>query len=50
MGIEREEEATVLVTGNGMAPPKRSKEDRVALPGCTVEGVNYCLECLTCRR
>ena len=30
-------------------PIKRPKGDMVALAGCTVEGVNYTLECLECR-
>ena len=24
-------------------------EDRIALPSCTTEGVNYCIECMECR-
>ena len=28
----------------------RTREDRKLLPGCTSEGCNYVIECLTCRR
>ena len=27
-----------------------SKENRKALPSCTTEGVNYIVECKTCRK
>ena len=49
IGAEREEQAEARVTGEGDTK-KRPKEDMVALAGCTVEGINYTLECLSCRR
>ena len=29
---------------------RRSKEEKVAVPTCTREGINYSLECVTCRK
>ena len=49
IGAEKEEETAAMVTGESK-PSKRPKEDMIALPGCTEEGVNYSLECLRCRK
>ena len=29
---------------------RRSQEDKVAIPSCTAEGMNYSLECVPCRK
>lgn len=46
---EEEDKVMAKVTGG---PPKYTppKGTSTSLPGCTTEGVNYSLECLTCRR
>ena len=49
IGAEKEEETAAMVTGESK-PTKKPKEDMLALPGCTEEGVNYSLECLQCRK
>ena len=52
LALEEAEETTILLdksTGKGEVKKKRP-EDKVALPSCTGEGVNYVLECYTCRR
>ena len=49
MEAEKEEAAMARVgKGNGKPRPIR-KEDQVALPGCTREGVVFILECKDCR-
>ena len=30
--------------------PKRKPEDRISIPSCTSESVNYAIECYTCRK
>ena len=46
----KKEEAALAMVGKGDGNPKPiRKEDQVALPGCTREGVVYALECRSCR-
>ena len=46
---EKEEAAMAMVQGGENKPKPINKEDQIALPGCTREGVAYILECRTCR-
>ena len=48
LALEEVEEA--LMRSEGKEVKKKSNQDRTGLPSCTSEGVNYVLECLTCRR
>ena len=48
LALEEVEEA--LMRTENKEVKKKSDQDRTALPSCTSEGVNYVLECLTCRR
>ena len=51
---EEEEEAIKLVTGEGKKekrnPDPSRKPDRKSVPSCTGEGMNYCIECVSCRK
>ena len=48
---EEDESAKMLDKSLGKEVVKRrSPEDRKAIPSCTSEGVNYIIECYTCRR
>ena len=50
MQTEKEEAALTMVgKGEGPALKPIKKEDQVALPGCTREGVVYALDCTECR-
>ena len=48
LGAEKAEDTIWRAEGHQV--PKRTREDRTALPCCTVEGVNYLWECVKCRR
>ena len=48
LGAEEAEDTVRRAEGHQV--PKRTREDRTALPCCTGEGVNYLLECVKCRR
>ena len=45
---EETEQSLKLVTGEGT--PTKGKPDRKAIPSCTGEGMNYCIECISCRK
>ena len=49
---ENEEEALKKIDSRVAkeAIPKRSPEDMMSLPSCTSEGVDYVIECYTCRK
>ena len=48
LGAEEAEDTIRIADGHQV--PKRTIEDKIALPSCTGEGVNYLLECVRCRR
>ena len=48
LGAEAEEQSLKIVQNQDVITFK--PEDKSALPSCTGEGVNYSLECLTCRK
>ena len=48
LGAEEAEDTIRIADGHQV--PKRTIEDKTALPSCTGEGVNYLLECVRCRR
>ena len=56
LGAEKEEESLRLVCGNveGQTGETKKgswlKDDCRSLPGCTGEGCNYVIECLSCRK
>ena len=49
---EEEAERTLkLVTGEGeQTPQPKDRQAMKSLPSCTTEGMNYCLECISCRK
>ena len=49
---EEIEQSLKMVTGEGDAQPpkKKDREAKKALPSCTSEGMNYSLECMSCRK
>ena len=48
LGAEAEEQSLKIAQNQDLVVLK--PEDKSALPSCTSEGVNYSLECLTCRK
>ena len=50
--MENEEEALRKLDNNVAKETilKRSPEEKISLPSCTSEGVNYVIECYTCRK
>ena len=48
--LGQEEIEDTLKRSDGEEVPKKSLQDRTALPSCVGEGINYVIECQTCRR
>ena len=47
--LGEEELEDILKMRDGEPVQKKKQEDKVALPSCTAEGINYVIECMKCR-
>ena len=50
LAAEEEKEAIDLAYGDGKPRGRKDPDLRKAIPSCTGDGVNYSVECVTCRQ